>query len=44
MAHDEEHGGGWFLTFVISLALWGGVLGGMIFIGHNLANLAASKH
>jgi hypothetical protein len=44
MAHHEEHGGGgWFMTFIITLVLWGGVLGGMIFIGHNLANLA-SKH
>jgi hypothetical protein len=45
MAHGEIHGesggGGWFLTFLLSLGLWGGVLFGVVMLGHHLANLAS---
>ena len=36
-----ESGGGWLVTFILSLALWGGVLFGMVMLGHHLANLAS---
>jgi hypothetical protein len=38
--HEGSHGesgGGWFLSFILSLGLWGGVLFGMVMLGHHLA-------
>lgn len=29
---------GW-ITFALSLALWGGLLGGVLYFGHHLANI-----
>ena len=41
MAHGEKHGasggGGWFLSFILSLGLWGGLLLGVVLLGHHLA-------
>ena len=47
MAHEESHGesgGGWLISFILSLGLWGGVLFGMVMLGHHLANLASKGH
>ena len=48
MAHEESHvenkGGGWFLSFILSLGLWAGLLFGMVMLGHHLANLASKAH
>lgn len=47
MAHGKTHpaeGGGWFLSFILSLGLWGSVLFGVVLLGHHLANLASRAH
>ena len=48
MAHEESpvenKGSRWFVSFILSLALWGGALFGMVLLGHHLANLASKAH
>lgn len=41
MTHEGSDGSGWVATFLISLALWGCILGLTVFLGHNLANMVA---
>jgi len=37
MAHEEKGGGSWVATFIFSLVLWGGILGVVVTLGHQLA-------